>query len=124
MRSPSATAVSRIPQLAVDENVDVAPHPPALVEDPPRERGLGALQLGQRRADGRPRDLVLVLFAGPLLEGAAQLHHRHQRISFLSMNLIARRHEMRANPTRNPTCQTSIQPSNPNTAWRTSSTQW
>ena len=47
-----------------------------------------------------------------------------QRMSLRSMNLMASRHDRTANPIRNVRWPTSAQPSKPNTAWRTSSTQW
>ena len=47
-----------------------------------------------------------------------------QRISLRSMNLIASRQEISAKPTRKETCHRSTHPWKPNTACRTSSTQW
>src|SRR5215208_415759 len=83
-----------------------------------RDHDTGGLVLGQapqrteqdraaEEDDEHPQDGVLV-----------------QRMSFRSMNLIASRHETSAKPIRNERCHTSTQPSKPNTAARTSSTQW
>src|SRR5204863_6452922 len=73
-------------------------------------RGRHVLAGGGRQPPSAARDLRLDL--------------SDQRISLRSMNLIARRHETSAKPIRKARCPMSGQPTNPNTACRTSSTQW
>src|SRR6185436_5827935 len=100
------------------------PYLTALVEDPPLERRLGALELAQRFRHRRAAHLVLGLLPRPLLERPSQHQDGHQRISFLSMNRIASRQATSAKPIRKARWPMSTQPSKPKTAWRTSSTQW
>src|SRR5215217_5602388 len=58
----------RLRRLAVDEDVDVAPDVPALVEDPPGHRGLRPLEVLQQSDDGLAVRRVLAAVAGHLLE--------------------------------------------------------
>ena len=53
------------------------PHEAALVEDPPVDGGLGALERAQSFADGRAVDIVPEPTSGPVLQHAMELDHRH-----------------------------------------------
>ena len=66
-----ATGVSSLPLLAVDEHVDVAADPVALVEDPAVERRLSPFEVLQQLADRRARDAMLAA-AGERLQRSAQ----------------------------------------------------
>src|SRR5439155_25947948 len=58
--------------LTVDEDVDVPPEGPALVEDPAAQRRPVALERAQQLADGRARERVLGAAAGELLQRSTQ----------------------------------------------------
>src|SRR5205807_1974994 len=66
--------------LAVDEDVDVAADPSALVQDPAGESRLGALEGTQDLGDGRAVEVVICAFAGALLQRATQADEGHMRI--------------------------------------------
>ena len=107
---PARSAKARSPSSAAERAPSSIP------------RGRGLLRSGHagraRAASGGPwhRDRL----TPPELKPAPP----RSRISLRSMKRTAKRHETSANAIRNARCPTSAQPSRPNTASRTSSTQW